>query len=319
MKLERLLAIIMLLMNRGRMTAKELAEHFEVSTRTIYRDLEVINQAGIPIVTYQGANGGVGIMETFKVDRQVVTPDELLSIVAALKGVNSTLDDRQLQNIEEKMKTLIPQGAKGLWDERIVIDFSSWGSNAVTREKVKLLRKAMEEEKVVHFFYTNAQGVAKDRVIEPEKLILKGYMWYLFGYCRMRQDHRLFRLSRMRDLRMGSERFVLRPLPVSEDPGGLENRGVHYIHLVLRFSPRVRVRVEDFFETEQVEVQDDGSLIVRVSYPEDEWVYGTVLSYGCDVEVLEPPHLREIICMRALRMLELYGRGGQRSFMEEQK
>jgi predicted DNA-binding transcriptional regulator YafY len=249
-------------------------------------------------------------MDTYKVDRQVLKPDEVLSIVAALKGVNSTLDDRRLQHIEEKMKTLIPQGAKGLWDERIVIDFSSWGNNALIKEKVSLFRMAMEEDRIVHFFYTNVQGVAQERTVEPEKLILKGYMWYLYGYCRIRQDHRLFRLSRMRELRVGSETFVLRPMPVGEYLQGRQNSEVRFIHLVLRFSPRVRGRVEDFFEAEQVEVQEDGSLLVRVSYPEDEWVYGTVLSYGCDVEVLEPAHLREILCARALRMLELYGRAG---------
>lgn len=307
MKLERLLAIIMLLMNRGRMTAKELAEYFEVSVRTIYRDLEVIDQAGIPIVTYQGANGGVGIVDRYKMDKQVLKPDEVLSIVAALKGVNSTLDDRRLQHIEEKMKTLIPRGAKGLWDDRIVIDFSPWGGNEWIKEKVSLLRKAMEEERMVEFFYTNAQGVARKRLVEPEKLILKGYMWYMLGYCHMRQDHRLFRLSRIREPQIGKERFVLRPLPDGELLEGRQTSEFRTIHIVMRFSPRVRVRVEDFFEAEQVEVQEDGSVIVRVNYPEDEWVYGTVLSYGCDVEVLEPPHLREIICARAWRMLELYG------------
>lgn len=309
MKLERLLAIIVLLLNRGRVTAKELAEYFEVSPRTIYRDIETINQAGIPVVAYQGGNGGFGIMDTYKVDRHLLTPEEMGAIVTALRGVNTTLKDRKLTDIMEKMEGLIARGQKEelkQLDERLVIDFSPWVGSKLMRERVNLLKVAIEGEKLVQFEYTDAEGVLRERCIEPMTLVLKGYSWYLYGFCRMREDYRLFRLSRMKGLRCLNERFIRRVKGFEGFAWGEPVETRRLIELVMRFSPRVRVRVEDYFDAENIETAPDGTMLVRVRYHEDDWVYGMLLSYGNDVEVLEPPHLREIISRKAEEIVEVY-------------
>lgn len=310
MRLERLLAITVLLTNRKRISSKELAEHFEVSVRTIYRDIEAIEQAGIPIISYQGSNGGFGIIENYKIDRQILTFDDMLSIMTALKGVNNTLADNQFTNTLEKIKGLIP---KNDWDtimkrnNQIIIDFSPWGFTRNQKEKLNTIRKAISESRLLDFYYTNTKGESKQRQIEPMSISYKGNSWYLYGYCRIRNDFRLFRISRMKNIKLTDEQFPPKE-GILEEYHLEETRGneVQKIDLVLRFKPFVRVRVEDSFDDESIQILEDGSLLVKVTFPEDEWVYGMVLSYGDNVKVIEPQYLRDIIKERGKRIWELY-------------
>lgn len=309
MKLDRLLAITMMLINRKKISAKELADHFEVSVRTILRDLETINQAGIPVVSYQGANGGFGIIEEYKIDRNVLTPDEVISIVIALKGVSTTLEDRKIKDTLEKMKTLIPghQNEMNRRGNQLIIDFSPWGSSKAQKDRLNIVRRAIEDSKLLSFYYTNTQGISSQREVEPTSLSFKGYSWYLHGYCREKKGFRIFRLSRIKKLTIEDQGFTPRE-EIPNETGWVADtsNNRNSVDLVLRFTPRVRYRVEDFFDEEQVTLQQDGTMIVKVSWPEDDWVYGTILSYGEDVEVLEPPHIREIIKEKAKGIQQMY-------------
>lgn len=309
MKLYRLLAIVTLLLNRGRISANEMAEYFEVSKRTIYRDIETINQAGIPIVSYQGTNGGFGIMDNYKIDKNLLTPNDMLSIVTALRGISKTIDDRMFNDALEKIKGLIPENIKEKLqkNEEIIIDFTPWGGNKREREKANLIRNAITDNRVICFQYTNTQRQSLERSIEPMSIVLKGYSWYLYGYCRNRKDYRFFKLSRLTNLYITEEKFSKRELSYNEficrnsssDPR-------KNVQLFLRFHPNVRVVVEDYFGVEMIEYDQDGFLNVEVNYPEDEWVYGFLLSFGPNLEVIEPPHIREIISNRAKKIAEIY-------------
>lgn len=306
MRLYRLLAITILLLNRDQMNASELADYFEVSVRTIYRDLETINQAGIPIISYQGSNGGFGIVENYKIDKYLLTPEEISSVITALNGVSKAFSDQRLVAVMEKMKGLIPKTEKERLPahDRVIIDFIPWGKKEIAKEKVNLIRRALEETKVISFEYINRQGVILERQAEPVSLIFKGHSWYCYCYCRLKADLRLFKLSRMRNLSVLEESFQRRE--IVELDWEFEHDTIKTIDLVLRFSSKVRGRVEDFFDFEQIELLEDGSLDVRVSFPEDEWVYSYILSYGCDVKVIKPAYLRKIIQKRAKKILEIY-------------
>lgn len=307
MKLYRLLAIIMLLLNRGQMTARELADYFEVSIRTIYRDVETINQAGIPIRSLQGSNGGYEIMEQYKLNQNLLTPAEIKSVIVALEGVTTTLDDQQMNAVMEKMKNIVDQEKDLRTSDPLVLDLRPWGENPTEKERVGLIRKAIEENTVMEFGYTNAQGIANIRQIEPLSVILRSYSWYCYGYCLLRDDYRLFKVSRMQNLVLTNFSFQPREKSYVEfSQENCWNRSNQYIHMVLHFQPQVRVRVEDHFDQQEIEYQNDGSMIVRVGYPEDEWVYSFVLSFGQNVKVLEPAYLRDIIKERAQKIIELY-------------
>ncbi|MBN1533818.1 MAG: YafY family transcriptional regulator [Spirochaetes bacterium] len=309
MKIDRLFAIVMLIINRRRVSADELARYFEVSVRTIYRDIDSINMAGIPITAYPGKHGGFEIMDTYKIDRHLLTPDEIFSIVTALKGIGRSVNGTGAVGTAEKLKTLLPEEEKrrlARREETLIIDPSPWMYGGHHREKVESLREAIEENRVIAFTYTGNNAVTLERRAEPMTLMLKGNAWYLFGYCRLREDFRLFRVSRMKDIADTGERFDRRPQ--GYDPGGWEEfRGDRpMLELTLRFRPAAAARVEDFYRREQIERQEDGSLLVRAAYPEDEWVYGTLLSFGTDVEVLEPKRLRGLMRRRAREIQAIY-------------
>lgn len=308
MRIDRMLAMVVLLLNRERITARELAAKFEVSIRTVYRDIEAVNQAGVPVVAFPGNDGGFGIMDNYKIDRQLFTFKDMMAILSALKGVNCTLADRELDTAIEKISSLVPKEKANeleLRYEQLVIDISPWGYREVEKEKLKTIYQAIAKSGLLRFEYRNLKGEESLRVIEPMTLLLKGYVWYLWGYCRLRADFRFFKLSRIDALTILKEGFVRRETSYREvtSPGNQNNSPVH---LILRFAPEAQTKVEEYFDPNNITYQDDGYLIIKVDWPEDEWIYGTILSYGEYVEVLEPLAVREKIRARAAKLCELY-------------
>ncbi|CEG27123.1 helix-turn-helix transcriptional regulator [Bacillus sp. B-jedd] len=310
MKVHRLLSIVMQLLRRKRISGQELADLFEVSLRTIYRDLETINSAGIPIVSYSGANGGYEIMEQYHIDRQMVTSEELHSILTALKGIQSSLEDPDLADLMVKVGALLTkseQGQLGEAGETLIFDTNIWRGGHVDKSLIATLRETARNRHVVLFNYTNAEGTGEPRTVEPIGLAWKGYAWYLYAYCRLRNDYRTFRLSRMKELVVLDERFIRREISLEElDARWGKQDAANLVSMVLRFHPRARVKVEEYFPPEEITVTDNGYFIVRTEHEEDVWLYGTLLSYGTDVSVLEPKHVAENIKVRARQIYRLY-------------
>lgn len=312
MKLERLLSIIILLLNRRMVQAKELAERFEVSVRTIYRDIEAINGAGIPIVTYQGTNGGIGLADGYRLDRNVLTNDELAAIVTALRSISTSYGNEQHLQLMEKMNSVVlPQYAEEFQHKasRVLIDYSPWDGNERLRPKLQLLKDAVDSCRIAEFIYSNAEGLVSHRIVEPHMLIMKGRQWYLKAYCLVKEQFRLFKLKRMKELEIVPERtFIRRVFPVQEDTTGQESSRdpLNTTEFVLRFRADSRHLAEEWFGIEELLPLDDGSCQVRKAYPEDEWLYRFILGLGHYAEVLEPLHLREIIASRAEQAAQIY-------------
>lgn len=310
-KLERLLAIVIMLMNRNMVQAKDLADLFEVSVRTIYRDIESINQAGIPIVTQQGANGGISLLDGYRLDRSVLNHDELASIVTALQSLATSHRDTQHQLLVEKINSVIPRADIEnfkLKTKQFIVDFSSWGEPYQLEEKIKSIKQAIEGQYVLHFTYCSAQGSVTQRVMEPYTLILKRSSWYVYGFCRVREQFRMFKLVRMKDI-AGQEDspfkrldIALNDLPWQKEWLAPENLQ----EVVLRVQPAVRQRVEEWFGVENVVKHQDNQIIATGAFPEDEWLIGFLLSFGPDIEVLEPEHIRLQIQTRAKSITQLY-------------
>jgi len=310
MKIDRLLSIVVYLLNRELVSAGELAKHFEVSARTIQRDMEAINLAGIPVISVQGPSGGYGIMENFKLDRRLVTPDDLFYIITALKGIAEQLDDGHIDDTLEKMKGLLPPSSGEPFkrrQEKLFIDFSMLGGGPAQREAFRVVQAAVEEGRLLEFEYTSNRLERITRIVEPMTVVFKWRSWYLFGYCTLRGDYRLFRTSRIRKPRILAERFRRRELGFEEfsrdyDP---EKAG-KLVQMLLRFSPEMAPIVEEFHNAEDLKRREDGSLDVRMAMPEDGWMYGYILSYGPFVEVLEPERLRALIRESAGKIAQIY-------------
>ncbi|GIO32963.1 MULTISPECIES: helix-turn-helix transcriptional regulator [Paenibacillus] len=311
MKIDRLLAMTVLLLNQGRISAKELAERFEVSTKTIYRDMDALSRAGIPVTAYPGTSGGFELMEHYTISRQFLTLEEIASIFTAVKGVKAALDDRTLDGLLEKVGALLHRprlGQAAALSENVLFDLNPWGQGKDARKKLGLLRQAINQSRRVRLWYINMNGTDSRRVVEPGRLILKGNVWYVQAYCLLRGEFRFFRLSRVQEIDMLDETFEPRELPPQDrydwNPEWSGDAPVR--HVTLRFSPSARHRIGDAFDRYQVQILEDGSLRVQGEFPLDEWFYGMVLGCGDQVVVEEPALAAEEVIRRAENILRRY-------------
>lgn len=305
------MAITILLLNRKRVQAQELADRLEVSLRTIYRDLESLNVAGIPIISYTGADGGFEIMENFRLDRQMLSFDELISLSTALRGLQSTqaFSNQNLDGLLDKVGALVSKAEQGRMAgaDQVIIDLNPWKSSSSERNKYDTLHKAVSDKRLIRFTYTDGQGGETERCIEPMGLVLKGYTWYLHGYCLNRDDYRMFRLSRIRNLLILEDTFQRRMMTLSElNENWGPQRDSKMVDLVLRFTGPAKVPAEDHFDSDEIERQPDGSLIVRVRYPDNDWLIGFLLHFRTDLFILEPSHIAAAVRKSALEIAKLY-------------
>jgi len=217
MKLDRLIGILTILLQNDRVTAPELAEKFEVSRRTIGRDIDALCIAGIPIVTHQGVGGGISIAEGFKLDKSVLTTDELSGMVAALKGIGSVSPQSNIERTLDKLHA--NSGSVVSLREPIIIDLSSHYKGQLT-EKIELIKRAVLESRIIEFDYYYDKGDVRRR-IEPYFVIFQWTAWYVFGFCLERQDWRLFKLLRLWNLRPCEERYAIREIPPEKRDFGI--------------------------------------------------------------------------------------------------
>lgn len=302
MKVDRLLSIVIILLNRKRITAKDLADYFEVSIRTIQRDIESINMAGIPIVSYKGQSGGYEILENYKIDKNFLSNSEHKLLLTSLEGINKAYEDKDLRNIIEKL-TSIKSLNNPKEENKIIMDFSPWGFSKNLKNKVDTIKKSIDSRNMIDFNYIDLNGNATKRHVEPILLALKLNRWYLYGFCRLRQDFRLFKITRIRKLTITDEKFVVRE---NKFDFNLIFPSRNNIKLKLKFNPKALNRLDDYFEFEKLDFNEDGYIYSCIEYPEDEWVYSMILSFGNSVEVIEPYHIRQIIKSRAKDIFKKY-------------
>lgn len=308
MRIDRMLAIVVLLLNRDRVSARDLAHKFEISVRTVYRDIEAINLAGIPVVSYPGNQGGFGIVNNYKLDKQLLTFKDMLSILSALKGINSTLEDSELDSAIEKISGLVPDHQTdqlNLHLNQLVIDIMPWGYQQRQKDFIKVVHQSVIHQRVIRFQYRNYEGGFLEREVEPLTLVFKGYAWYLFAYCLVREDFRLFRLSRMRELTVLNETFERKDADY-RDYEQVDLSQVKMLKVKLKFDVKVRSRVEDFYEDNQIEVLADGSIVVETEFPESDWFFSYILSFGIYAEILEPESLRTAFAEHLDHLRKIY-------------
>ena len=298
MQIHRLFEIVYLLLDTPNITARQLAERFEVSERTIYRDVDVLSGAGIPVYAAKGKGGGIRLLPDYVLDKSLLNENEQEAILLGLKSLAATGGEDPA--VTDKLARLFHK-AEASWIE---VDFSSWGRDPAEKEAFDILKAAILTARLVHLTYYNAAGEQSERVIEPVRLHFRGGRWYLQAYCRTRQAWRTFRLSRIGRAERLEESFPPRP----DGPPPLEAAAppAAVTALSLRFAPTAAYRVFDSFRREDIRREQDGSLSVSVWYPEDAWVYGGLLSFGGGVEVLSPPHIRRILKEKARDVLRLY-------------
>ncbi len=292
MKNDRLFQILYLLLEKGTMTAPEISRALEVSVRTVYRDIDALSLAGVPVYATQGKNGGVSLLPNYSFDKALLSDEEQNQILYAIQSLRAA--DQPVDALLNKLGGLF-QKQNTNWIE---VDFSRWGMGSTDSVKFERLKAALTGRRALEIVYCSTSGETNRRVILPVKLIFKDKAWYLHAYCRMQEDYRLFKISRIVEMTVLEERFGELP----DDVPPLEQSiyaipAMQEMHLL--FSRAVAFRVYDEFERDVITQQPGGMLRVDVAMPQDVWVTSYLLSFGTELTVLEPQSLREQLANHA--------------------
>jgi predicted DNA-binding transcriptional regulator YafY len=304
MKAGRLLALVVYLLNHGTVSARVLAERFEVSSRTIQRDMDTLALSGFPIAAEQGANGGYRIMSGFAMNRQLFAAKDYMLLITALRSMGSAYGGKQVADTFEKLMALSPR--EGKQNPPVQLDLTVLREGVEAGDSLVTIEEAITSKRCITFAYTNAADEQSHRRMEPLLLTCRWYAWYVFGFCRERLDYRLFRLSRIRKLTVDNTPFSQQH-PEAEQLLAAERDTRPYLTVKLSARRELRVSLEERFPVARMTEDGKGGLIAEFTVPEQEkgW-FGALLAYGNKVQVLEPDHLREAVIATAREIVEAY-------------
>lgn len=300
MKLERQLGILTVLLKQTQATAPYLAEKFEVSRRTINRDIESLCMAGIPIVSRQGGGGGFSIAEGYKLEKSVLTEEELSSLLAALRGIGTVTENTSVKRTLDK---LAPGDGALLPEESLLIDLASHYKGSLT-EKIARIQKAIREKRIVEFDYYSEKGKERRRM-EPYRIAFQWTNWYAFGYCPERADFRMFKLARLWELNVCDETFSPRPIP--KEKLDFNARFPDETRYTALFDPCVRHLLIETYGPSCYTETEDGMLLFENGYTFKSHTVAWLLGFGSKVKVLAPKEFAEEIAQTAKEMAALYG------------
>ncbi len=300
MKIDRLMGILSILLQEEKTTAPKLAERFEVSKRTINRDIEDLCRAGIPIRTARGTGGGISIMDGYRMDRTILTSKDMQMILAGLRSLDSVSGSSYYGQLMEKIQAGSSEFVRGR--DSILIDLSSWHGESLA-PKIETIQDAIGDRYLIKFRYYAPTGES-ERMVEPYYLVFRWSSWYLWGWCRDRKDLRLFKLNRMDKVRRTEQSFECRDVVMPDlsnekiFPGGVKVK--------VLFSPDMKWRLVEEFGPECFTDSDDGRLFSTADYTDMENLVTWIMTFGDKAEVLEPKEAREKIARMAQKMTTVY-------------
>ncbi|MDR0991581.1 MAG: YafY family transcriptional regulator [Ruminococcus sp.] len=308
MKIDRLVSIIITLLDKKRIAAKKLADMYEVSLRTIYRDIDTINIAGIPIRAVSGTGGGFEIMPQYKLDKNVFSADDLSAIFTGLTGVSSLMRNAETTNALVKIKSLFPPEQASeieLKANQISIDVTPWFTDSTAVPIIEIIKTALTDSKLISFDYVGRFGKKTARTVESYQLVFKANRWYLYGYCLLRNDFRLFCLSRILSINLENETFTARnfPKPQLQFADILSDR---QINIKLRIHSSLMDRILDFYAFESFIPDGEEHFIADFPFIENDYYYSFLLSFGNKCECLEPESVRSELAKRANEIYMIY-------------
>ncbi len=284
MRESRLFRIVYYLLQNGKATAPELAQKFEVSIRTIYRDIDSISSAGIPIYATQGKGGGISILNDYTLDKSLFSEQEQEQMLTALQGMVATAEENS-NELLTKLSGLFQINSTN-WIE---VDFSDWAHRTPQQDTFNIIKEAIFQKRVISFCYFSGKGNKEKRNVRPIRLVFKSKSWYLYSFCLLRNDYRFFKLTRIKELEMLSETFTQDFTPTKiEKQIQVENT----VAVKLKFDRQAAFRVYDEF-TDSITEDSQGNLYVQIDLPDNEVLYSYVMSFSDSVEVIEPQSIRE--------------------------
>ena len=298
----------MILLEKKRIGAQELADRFEVSPRTIYRDIDAINAAGIPVRSMSGVGGGFEIMPEYKMDKRIFSTAELSALLMGLTNLSGMVRGEELLSALAKVRSFVPADKAKEIDlkaNQICIDLRPWMGNRNIQPSLETIQTALQERRLLSFSYVDGHGNQTGRTVEPYQFVLKGSHWYFQGYCHERKDYRLFRLSRISNLQMMTETFAPREYqkPVLDYSEALE---AMQTRIRLRIHKSIMDRVLDFCGFENFTPDGEDHYLVEYPFIENDYYYDMLLSFGQACECLAPTRIREELKRRAQAIAAIY-------------
>lgn len=299
MQINRLFEIVYLLMNKKQMTANELASHFEVSKRTILRDIDALTTAGIPIYTTQGKGGGIFIQDRFMLNKTFISEDEQKQILFSLQSMSAT-EFIETEKVLGRLRSLFDNPNK----EWIEVDFSRWGHTQTDSIKFETLKKAIISEMAVSFDYLSVYGQSDSNEVYPLKLSFKSKAWYLKSFCMSENDYRVFKFTRMNNIMILEKSFNGKDYQAPKIELTENHSSLSLVDVRLHVSPNAKYRIYDEFAESDITVNEDGSFTLCMT--QGQWIYDYILSYGIYVKVLEPQYIRDELLIRIEKIKNQY-------------
>lgn len=300
MKIDRLIGILSVLLQRDKVTAPMLAEKFEVSRRTINRDIEDICKAGIPIVTTQGRDGGISIMEGFRMEKTLLTSADMQAILTGLNSLDSVCKTNRYRQLMDKLT--VGNTSVLSMDNRVLVNLSSWYKPSLA-PKIELIQAAIAKNEILSFQYFSPNGDSS-RQIEPYLLVFQWSSWYVWGFCLEKSDYRLFKLNRLQELKQTGATFEPRERPAYR----METERIFPVNIevTVLVEADMKWRVMEEFGPESFTEREDGRLLFRFGFSDRNNLIGWLFSLGDRAELLEPEELRCEIYNQAINIANKY-------------
>lgn len=306
MKYKIIIDILFLLLSREKVSAKYIADRFDISLRTVYRYIDELSLS-VPLYNIRGRNGGIAICDTYKLPASFLTKEESEFLIGTLKGIKDEINSQTLSSIIDKIMSITKKSGDKFFEfGNLVIDGGPWGNTEMNKSKITLLEKCIEEKKVVYVEYLSRSGVKSQREIEPHTLVLKEGIWYVYAFCRLREKFRLFKLGRITLANETSQTFTRRQL---ENVGDILESWYSTLQgqdIDLTLSEKIKPEIEEWLGVDKVYTLSNGEIRASFNMPIDLALVGKILSFGNEVKVLEPLSLKKLILKTVDNITKLY-------------
>lgn len=308
MKIERLIAIIMILLERDVVPTSELAEKLEVSRRTIFRDIDTLNIAGMPIMVTRGSTGGVSLMKSYKVDKKLFTPKDVQSLITSLQSYNQLLENKEIANTLTKLQSMTEENdllKQNINYQNFSIDLEPNQGNRSLRILLKVIETAMNNKRYLLFNYTDKSGDGTSRKVEPYKVVFKESSWYLQAFSIERNDYRIFKLARMSDVQLSEETFTPRDfVPLPMDGSNWMTKDI--VIVIIRIDKSLKDKVIERFGEEYIIAHNENNYIAKYPIVDNEDGYNVLLKFGRKCEIIEPLSVRQNFKKYLMKIMESY-------------
>ncbi len=307
MKFEILISILFELLSKKTVSAVYLAEKYNVSVRTIYRYIECLENAGIPLYTVRGKYGGIAIIDTYKYGATFFTRPEYNQTIDALSAIVKSVPNKHLSSVLNKLKSNIRNEYSGfdIKSGNLIIDAGPWGDTVGYKTKLILVQKAIEEQRVLSITYHDRNGERSSRDIEPHVIVFKQGLWYVYAYCRLRNSFRFFKTGRIEQANISNLHFTRKEIAEGELPLDFWHNSIEAQSIVMEIDKSVLSDVEEWLGIENVSLVGDKH-IAEATLPYDDGLVSKIMSYGNGIKVISPADLKQKIKEKAKALINIY-------------